>query len=63
MSVKALKNLASDSGQTTTGVRRMGELDTEPFIEAMKLKYDHEEAEDRGSELCSQWDGHLIDAN
>ncbi|KAI4302396.1 hypothetical protein MLD38_038145 [Melastoma candidum] len=61
--ISALKNLASDSGQTSIGVRRMGELDTEPFLEAMKIKYNNEEAEDRASELCSLWDEYLRDTN
>lgn len=41
----------------------MGELDAEPFVEAMKHKYNTEEAEDRASELRSLWDEYLRDAN
>lgn len=43
------------------GVKRMGELDSEPFLEAMKLKYNEDEAEDRASELCSLWEEYLRD--
>ncbi|CAL0308943.1 unnamed protein product [Lupinus luteus] len=43
------------------GVKRMGELDTRPFLEAMKKKYNEEEAEDRASELCSLWEEYLKD--
>lgn len=39
----------------------MGELDTKPFIEAMKRKYNEEDAEDRASELCSLWDEYMKD--
>ncbi|KAJ0103008.1 hypothetical protein Patl1_06410 [Pistacia atlantica] len=43
------------------GVKRMGELDNRPFLEAMKRKYNDEEAEDRASELCSLWEEFLKD--
>lgn len=43
------------------GVKRMGELDIRPFIEAMKKKYNDEYAEDRASELCSLWEEYLKD--
>ncbi|GAU31131.1 hypothetical protein TSUD_212380, partial [Trifolium subterraneum] len=38
------------------GVKRMGELDSRPFLEAMKKKYNADDAEDRASELCSLWE-------
>ncbi|KAK4772771.1 hypothetical protein SAY86_014546 [Trapa natans] len=43
------------------GVKRMGELNTEPFLEAMRQKYNEDEAEDKASELCSLWEEHLRD--
>ncbi|KAK4761281.1 hypothetical protein SAY87_006174 [Trapa incisa] len=43
------------------GVKRMGELDIEPFLEAMRLKYHEDEAEDKASELCSLWEEYLRD--
>lgn len=43
------------------GVKRMGELDTRPFVEAMKMKYNEADAEDRASELCSLWEEYLKD--
>ncbi|XP_061370207.1 protein INVOLVED IN DE NOVO 2 [Gastrolobium bilobum] len=43
------------------GVKRMGELDTRPFHEAMKKRYNEEEAEERASELCSLWEEYLKD--
>lgn len=39
----------------------MGELDSKPFFEAMKKKYNEEEAEDKASELCSLWEEYLKD--
>jgi hypothetical protein len=43
------------------GVKRMGELDSKPFHDAMKRKYNEEDAEDRASELCSLWEEYLKD--
>ncbi|XP_050250495.1 protein INVOLVED IN DE NOVO 2 [Quercus robur] len=56
--VNDLKDLAS---RAHIGVKRMGELDSKPFHEAMKRKYNEEEAEDRASELCSLWEEYLKD--
>ncbi|RDY13496.1 Protein INVOLVED IN DE NOVO 2, partial [Mucuna pruriens] len=42
-------------------LKRMGELDTRPFVEAMKKRYNEEEAEERASELCSLWEEYLKD--
>jgi len=39
----------------------MGELDIRPFLEAMKKKYNDEDAEDRTSELCSLWEEYIKD--
>ncbi|KAF1890987.1 hypothetical protein Lal_00001120, partial [Lupinus albus] len=43
------------------GVKRMGELDRTPFLEAMKKKYNEEEAARRASELSLLWEGYLKD--
>lgn len=43
------------------GVKRMGELNSKPFYEAMKKKYHESEAEVRASELCSLWEEYLRD--
>ncbi|TKY58524.1 hypothetical protein E2542_SST15587 [Spatholobus suberectus] len=40
-------------------LKRMGELDTRPFLEAMKKRYNEEEADERASELCSLWEEYL----
>ena len=41
-----------DNPSHVIGVKRMGELDSTPFVEAMKKRYNKEEAEDRAMELC-----------
>ena len=56
--VNDLKDLASSAH---IGVKRMGELDSKPFHEAMQRKYNEEEAEDIASELCSLWEEYLKD--
>ncbi|MBA0601113.1 hypothetical protein Gohar_020304 [Gossypium harknessii] len=39
----------------------MGELDSKPFLEAMKRRYNEELAEERASEVCSLWEEYLKD--
>ena len=56
--VNDLKDLASSAH---ISVKRMGELDSKPFHEAMQRKYNEEEAEDIASELCSLWEEYLKD--
>lgn len=43
------------------GVKRMGELDSKPFHEAMKRKYDENLAYERAIELCTLWEEYLRD--
>ncbi|KAL5098817.1 hypothetical protein RYX36_003144 [Vicia faba] len=43
------------------GVKRMGELDDRPFLEAMKKKFNVDDAEDRASEMCSLWEEYMKD--
>lgn len=56
-----LQALSDISKNSHIAVKRMGELDPKPFLEAMKRKYSEEEAEDRASDLCSMWAEHLRD--
>jgi len=42
-------------------LKRMGELDTSPFLEAMKKRYNEDDAEERASEQCSLWEEYLKD--
>ncbi|KAK9070470.1 hypothetical protein SSX86_010872 [Deinandra increscens subsp. villosa] len=48
---------------THIGVKKMGQLENKPFLDAMKRKYNESEAEDRASELCSLWEEFLRDPN
>lgn len=45
------------------GVKRMGELDSRPFLEALRKKYNEDLAEERSTELCSLWEEYLRDPN
>lgn len=56
-----IKGLKEISCRANVGVKRMGELDIRPFFEAMKKKYNDEDAEDRASELCSLWEEYIRD--
>lgn len=56
--LQGLKELVKTSH---IGVKRMGELDSKPFHEAMKRKYSEVEADDRASEICSLWEEYLRD--
>ncbi|XP_057441937.1 protein INVOLVED IN DE NOVO 2-like isoform X2 [Lotus japonicus] len=56
--IKVIKEIPT---RDNIGVKRMGELDTRPFVEAMKMKYNEADAEDRASELCSLWEEYLKD--
>uniref|UniRef100_A0A8R7R4U3 XS domain-containing protein n=1 Tax=Triticum urartu TaxID=4572 RepID=A0A8R7R4U3_TRIUA len=44
------------------GIRRMGQVDEKPFVEACKPKYGAE-ADAKALELCSMWQDNLRDAN
>ncbi|PIN12173.1 Centromere-associated protein NUF2 [Handroanthus impetiginosus] len=56
--VNCLKEISSNSH---VAVKRMGELDSKPFHEAMKRKYREAEADERATELCSLWEEYLRD--
>lgn len=45
------------------GVKRMGELENKPFLDAMKRKFKGAELEYKASELCSLWEEYLRDPN
>ncbi|WJX38288.1 hypothetical protein P8452_25967 [Trifolium repens] len=45
------------------GVKRMGELDIKPFIDAMKKKYNEDEAGIRAIELLSLWQENIRNPN
>ncbi|XP_039060200.1 protein INVOLVED IN DE NOVO 2-like isoform X2 [Hibiscus syriacus] len=56
--INGLRELSSHGN---IGVKRMGELDSKPFLEAMKRRYNEELAEERASEMCSLWEEYLKD--
>ncbi|KAL0413986.1 UNVERIFIED_CONTAM: protein INVOLVED IN DE NOVO 2 [Sesamum radiatum] len=56
--VNGLKEMSTNSH---IGVKRMGELDSKPFHDAMKRKYSEAEADERATELCSLWEEYLRD--
>ncbi|XP_023904334.1 factor of DNA methylation 4 [Quercus suber] len=62
---EARKELISGMREVSTrafiGTKRMGELDTKPFLTAMKRKASNEEAAQKAIELCSQWEDYLRD--
>ncbi|XP_058778329.1 protein INVOLVED IN DE NOVO 2-like [Vicia villosa] len=58
--ITAIKEMPS---RANIGVKRMGELDDRPFLEAMKKKFDADDAENRASELCSLWEEYLKDSD
>ncbi|XP_076905987.1 protein INVOLVED IN DE NOVO 2-like [Bidens hawaiensis] len=57
--IDGLKDLSS----AHIGVKRMGELENKPFLDAMKRKYGEIDAEDRASEMRSLWEEYLRDPN
>ncbi|KAK7276284.1 hypothetical protein RIF29_17422 [Crotalaria pallida] len=58
--INSIKEM-SVRGTANINVKRMGELDSRPFLEALKKKYNVEDVEDRASELCSLWEEYLKD--
>ncbi|EOA30086.1 hypothetical protein CARUB_v10013193mg [Capsella rubella] len=60
---EARRALISNLRETSShiGVRRMGELDTKPFMEAMKLKYCQEDLEEWAVDVIQLWEGYLKD--
>ncbi|KAL6581042.1 hypothetical protein OROMI_006965 [Orobanche minor] len=56
-----LEGLKEMSINSHIGVKRMGELDSQPFHRAMKRRYNEAEADERATELCSLWEEYLRD--
>ncbi|XP_021769004.1 factor of DNA methylation 1-like [Chenopodium quinoa] len=50
------------SNRTMLGIKRMGELDTKPFLEACADKFPKEEQGIKCAEVCSIWEDHLKDS-
>lgn len=45
------------------GIKRMGELDTKPFLDACSKKFPKEERGIKCAEVCSLWEDHLKNSN
>ncbi|KAJ1377215.1 putative domain XH [Sesbania bispinosa] len=65
---KARKKMIEGIGERSSrcaniGVKRMGEVDTRPFLKVMgaKEKYNKEDAVQRALEVCSMWEKYLAD--
>ncbi|XP_019090174.1 PREDICTED: factor of DNA methylation 3-like [Camelina sativa] len=60
---EARRALISNLRETRShiGVRRVGEIDTKPFMEAMKIKYCQEDLEDWAVEVIQLWEEYLKD--
>ncbi|XP_042485078.1 factor of DNA methylation 4-like [Macadamia integrifolia] len=56
---KLIDGLKEMSGCAQIGVKRMGDLDNKPFLDACRQKYPAEEAEEKAADMCSLWDEHL----
>ncbi|KAL5538548.1 hypothetical protein UlMin_046348, partial [Ulmus minor] len=57
-----IDSLESTPNCAHIGVKRMGELDSKPFIEAMKRKDYGEETESKALAICSLWEEHIKDS-
>ncbi|XP_076950429.1 factor of DNA methylation 1-like [Bidens hawaiensis] len=55
--IKGLQDMLS--GTTNIGVKRMGELDSRVFHDALKKKFDPDDAQIKATELCSLWQDKL----
>ncbi|CAH9115903.1 unnamed protein product [Cuscuta epithymum] len=57
---KLINTLTSSNSRANIGVKRMGELDTKPFLAAIRRKFPllktEGEVADKAIELCSEWD-------
>ncbi|GMN24163.1 hypothetical protein TIFTF001_000447 [Ficus carica] len=53
--------LKDSSSRAFIGVKRLGDLDSKPFLAAAKMKFSDEVAPEKAVKLCSTWDSHLRD--
>lgn len=59
--MKGLSDMTS--GRNTIGIKRMGELDNQPFREDCKKKYPKVDVDIKFAELASKWEERLADPN
>ncbi|KAL8479062.1 hypothetical protein ACS0TY_030820 [Phlomoides rotata] len=53
----------SRAARSNIYVKRMGEVEGKPFMEAAKKKYGAEDAAEKAAELCSLWEDHIRDSS
>ncbi|VFQ67213.1 unnamed protein product [Cuscuta campestris] len=53
--------LTKSTCRASIGVKRMGQLDIEPFLAATRREFSSHEAEDRAALLCTEWEENLAD--
>nr|POE83198.1 factor of dna methylation 3 [Quercus suber] len=56
-----INSLGNCGSASYIGIKRMGELDSRPFYNAVNRKYSEKEASDKAAELCSMWVDYLRD--
>ncbi|TKY48414.1 Factor of DNA methylation 4 [Spatholobus suberectus] len=56
-----IRRLGKTNSRAFIGVKRMGELDEKPFLEAAKRKFSDDEVNLKAVELCSQYEAYLGD--
>ncbi|RHN68241.1 hypothetical protein MtrunA17_Chr3g0111731 [Medicago truncatula] len=61
--IHIFKEISNISDDEHIGVKRIRDLNTKPFINAMKKRYNADEAEIRASRLCSLWVENIKDTN
>lgn len=57
--MKGLEELLT-STRTNIGVKRMGDLDDKPFLNACKKRFSAQEAEIQATTLVSLWQSHVV---
>lgn len=55
------QGLKDSSSRAFIGVKRLGDLDSKPFLAAAERKFSDEVAPEKAVKLCSAWDSHLRD--
>ncbi|XP_050290900.1 factor of DNA methylation 3-like isoform X2 [Quercus robur] len=56
-----INSLGKCGSASYIGIKRMGELDSRPFYNAVNRRYSEKEASDKAAELCSMWEDYLRD--
>ncbi|CAI0420755.1 unnamed protein product [Linum tenue] len=60
--LQGLKKMSTGNAKTNIGIKRMGDLNQKPFLDACKQRFPSEEAGVKALELCSLWQNNLTDS-